>query len=81
VDKLTVERAESWEIYELLVNYLKNLTEVNDYQGLIHNFELSLLQLLGFWPRGKVVGGLNLESYIENLINRRLYAREFLKKV
>lgn len=81
VDKLTAERAEGREIYELLTNYLKNLTEVDDYSGLINNFELSLLQLLGFWPRGKVIGSLDLESYIENLINRRLYAREFLKKV
>ena len=81
VDRLTAELAENQEIYDLLLNSLTNLLPVTDHQSLIANFELSLLQSLGFWPRGKAVGNLNLEDYIENLINRRLRAKDFLKRV
>lgn len=81
IDKLSAELVENQEVYDLLLNGLTNLLPVTDHQSLITNFELSLLQSLGFWPRGKAVGNLNLEGYIENLINRRLKAKDFLKMV
>lgn len=81
VDKLTAELVENQEVYDLLLNSFTNLLPVANHQSLIANFELSLLQSLGFWPRGKAVGDLDLEGYIENLINRRLRAKDFLKRV
>lgn len=81
VDKLTVEEAENKEVYEILVNYLSNLSSIYNYQSAIDNFSLSLLQALGFWPRGKSTGNTNLDYFIENLINKKLSAKKFLAKV
>jgi hypothetical protein len=80
VDKLTAERVESEEIYRILVNYLKNLSSINNHQLAINNFELSLLQYLGFWPKGKAVN-IDLDAYVENLINKKLSAKKFLARV
>lgn len=81
VDKLSAEGVENDEVYDLLVNSFLNLLPTTNHQSLITNFELSLLQYLGFWPRGKAVGDLDLNAYIEDLINRKLSAKKFLNKV
>lgn len=95
VDKLSAEGVENQEVYDLLVNYLLNLSSILEDQsparqrpspqamagGLITNFELSLLQYLGFWPRGRAIGNLDLDAYIEDLINRKLYAKKFSKRL
>lgn len=81
VDRLTAEKVESEEVYEILVNYLSNLPTITNHQLLITNFELSLLQSLGFWPKGRPIGNTNLDVFIENLINSRLRAKKFLEKV
>jgi len=80
VDKLTAERVESEEIYKILVNYLANLSSINNSQLAVNNFELFLLQHLGFWPKGKAVK-IDLDAYIENLIEKKLSAKKFLAKV
>ena len=81
VDKLSAEGVENDEVYELLINYLATLSQVANIESRISNFELSLLQSLGFWPRGKPIGNLNLDNFIEDLINRKLKAKNFLKRV
>ena len=61
VDKLTAERAENREVFNLLADFLGNLSYPHnsqlDPQPTIHNsltsFQLSLLEALGFWPKGK----------------------------
>lgn len=81
VDKLSAEGVENREVYDLLLDYLTSLSSDADYQVLITNFELSLLQFLGFWPRGKTIGNLNLETFIEELISRKLQSQKFLRRV
>ncbi len=81
VDKLSAEGVENDEVYDLLINSFLNLSPTTNHQSLITNFELSLLQYLGFWPRGRAIGNLDLDTYIEDLINRQLYAKKFLKRV
>lgn len=81
VDKLSAEGVENDGVYDLLVNSFLNLSPATNHQSLITNFELSLLQYLGFWPRGKAIGNLDLDNYIEDLINRKLKAKNFLKRV
>lgn len=80
-DKLTAEKVESEEVYEILVNYLSSLSSISNYQSAINNFGLSLLQILGFWPRGKSIANINLDNFVENLINRKLSAKKFLARV
>ena len=80
VDKLTAERVESEEIYKILVNYLANLSSIKNLQLAINDFELSLLQYLGFWPKGKTVN-IDLDAYVESLIDKKLSAKKFLAKV
>lgn len=91
VDKLSAEGVENDEVYEMLENYLSNIATITNlprqgeskagYELLITNFEVSLLQALGFWPRGRAIGNLDLDGYIEDLINRKLYAKKFFRRV
>jgi len=79
-DKLTAEHQKHPEVYELLAQNLSDLTNsVPDCQLLIANYQLSLLESLGFWPRGRSCEGVNLEKYIESLIERELKSKSFLR--
>lgn len=81
VDKLSAEGVENDDVYCLLINSFTNLSPITNYQSLVTNFELSLLQFLGYWPRGRPVGNTNLDLYIEDLINRKLKAKNFFNRV
>jgi len=82
-DKLTAEHQKHAEVYELLLQNLSDLAMVPspNYQLLIANYQLSLLEFLGFWPKGRSHDDVNLEKYIESLIERELKSRKFLNRV
>lgn len=84
VDRLTAEGSEQEEVYELLVNYLKNLSllaEVN-LNSFISSFGGNLLKLLGFWPKDKTIPiNFSVISYIEEIIEKELKSKKFLKEV
>jgi len=80
VDKLTAERSENKEVFELLKNYLFNISHLTSHIS-PQEFQLSLLQLLGFWPKGKQADNVDLERYIESLIEKKLKSKKFLNQV
>jgi DNA repair protein RecO len=83
VDRLTAEHQKHTEVYELLLQSFSGLATADqqNHQLLITNYELSLLESLGFWPRGRPHDNVNLEKYIENLIERELKSKKFLNRV
>lgn len=84
VDKLTAEGSEQEEVYELLAGYLKNLKELKpeDNSNYLGTFGLSLLKILGFWPKDKKVPkNFKVSLFIEGIIEKELKAKKFLNKL
>lgn len=84
VDKLTAEGAEQEEVYELLVTALKKLVIVRreSLPELAENFGGSLLKMLGFWPKEKPFPPhFDIPLFIEEIIERELKSRRFLKRI
>jgi len=84
VDKLTAEGSEQEEVYELLTIYLKNLNELKteDNSNYLGTFGLSLLKILGFWPKDKKVPeNFKVSLFIEDIIEKELKAKKFLNKL
>jgi len=81
VDKLTAERAENKEVFDLLKDFLSSFsfTSTSNLEPQTSNdFALSLLQLLGFWPKDKPIGDTDLGRYVESLIEKKLKSKRFL---
>ena len=80
VDKLTAEGAKNREVFEFLVSSLEKLGTEKDLEQLRSNFEVKLLEELGFWPRGKSVEKVDLHGYIEKLMEKRLNSKKIFKE-
>lgn len=83
-DKLTAERSEQEEIYNLLFAYLKklSLTEKRNLPQLVNSFGIDLLRDLGFLPKNKDFPlSFNVTAYIENIIEKELKSKKFLSKI
>ncbi len=84
VDKLTAEGSEQEEVYVLLAGYLKNLKELKseDNSNYLGTFGLSLLKILGFWPKDKQIPkNFKVSLFIEDIIEKELKAKKFLNKL
>lgn len=81
VDRLTAEEAKSREVFDLLVLSLEKLGTEEDLEKLRSDFEVRLLEELGFWPRGKSAQQVDLQAYIEKLIEKRLNSRKIFKEL
>ncbi|MDO8503174.1 MAG: DNA repair protein RecO [bacterium] len=82
VNKLSAEGQEHKEIFELLVDSLTRLHDI-DYWKLhefIQSFKMQVLEEFGFLERGKPVPK-NLDFYIEDLINGELRTKKFLARL
>lgn len=76
VDKLSPEEVPNRKI----LSYLKEALEVLR-RSQKDDFEIKLLQELGFWPKGEGLTHIDPEDFIEKLIERKLKSRKFLKEV
>lgn len=82
IDKLTAERQEHESLYKLLINTLHILNSTKILSSdTIENFESEILKTLGFWPKNKSFDNINVEGFIENIIERELKSKNFLQKL
>lgn len=83
VERLTVEDVKSQEIFNLLAGSLLGLSQARscDLDQASQNFAQKLLEETGFWPRGKSTDNLNLEEYIESLIEKKLRAKNIFRSL
>jgi len=82
VDKLTAEGHEQEDVYGLLTaSLLKlDLLEKSVLASFVSDFSLSLLMLLGFWPKEKPVPrDFDTNGFIEELIERELKSKRFFR--
>lgn len=81
VERLTAENVKSQEIFNLLAGSLLGLGRARsgDLDKASQNFAQKLLEETGFWPRGKEVDNINLEEYIESLIEKKLASKKIFQ--
>lgn len=78
IDGLCPDGQENRTVYSLFLNTLKRLESENEIAPVIHEFEIELLSLLGFFSRHQPTQQLNTTSFIENILERRLKSRQIL---
>ena len=81
VERLTAEEVKSRRVFELLIESLERLGDEKDLERLRANFEVKLLEELGFWPRDKSADEVDLQAYIEKLIEKRLNSKRVFKEL
>lgn len=69
---------ENRQIFFLAYNTFKRLATEEDYKAIIGNFEKELLNTLGFWSKYKPLT-IDSQSLIENILERKLYAKRLLR--
>ncbi len=80
VDRLTAEEAKSRKVFDLLISSFKELSFGDNLEKLRTDFEIKLLEELGFWPKGKIADEIDIQAYIEKLIEKRLNSRKIFKE-
>lgn len=80
VERLTAENVKNRQIFNLLAGSLLGLekADVSKLDSAARNFEQKILEETGFWPRGKKPE-INLEDYIEKIIEKRLKSKRIFK--
>ena len=84
IDQLTREGQLQKEVFNLLTACFNNLNQSKTKSGLleiVRNFEIELLQILGFLPKGKSLEKIEIEHYIEKIIEKKLKSRKFLESL
>lgn len=80
VDKLTVEGQKSRWVYELLISCYNDLNHCNkDVKELAKRFAVRLFEELGFWPRNKPAQNLDIDYFVERIIEGKLKSKRFLE--
>jgi DNA repair protein RecO (recombination protein O) len=82
VNGLCAPEQENEAVFNLLKNTLMRMNTGNDLALLVHSFEIELLSNLGFWhKRTEVFEKLDTESFIENILERRLKSKRIFSKL
>lgn len=84
IDGLCPEGQEQREVFYLLKNTLNELTLAEDEESIfiIHDFEVELLTLLGFWhKRAEVSMELDTHQFIEDILERKLKSYRIFSKL
>jgi DNA repair protein RecO (recombination protein O) len=78
IDGLCPEQQEQKAVFRLLCQTLHELTQGGAPAQIIHDFEIELLILLGYWDREEPNHNLNTQLFIENILERKLKSKRFL---
>lgn len=78
IDGLCPENQENWFVFSLLQKTLSQLTTDCDVKLLLHNFEITLLKHLGFYPERQFAQTVNTHSFIEDILERKLKTKPLL---
>lgn len=82
IDGLLPERQENRTVFFLLCNTLSTLNTQCDTVLTVHEFEVELLTLLGYWHKPQVESrNIDMLNFIENILERRLKSRKIFNKL
>ena len=81
VDGLCAENQENRNVFDLLQNAISRLSSNENIAVIVHEFEISLLSLLGFWNSARPLAYESVDAFVENILERRLKSKKFLAKL
>lgn len=81
IESLCPENQENARIFDLFEHVLEGLTRTHNIVSLLHAFEIQLLTLLGYYPAYEESRNLNTVFLIENILERKLKARQLLPQL
>lgn len=82
VDGLCPEGQEQQAVFDLLKKTLDRFSGDEEIAVIVHDFEVSLLSLLGYW-HGSPEASLSMDtqSFIENILEKKLKSRRIFTKL
>lgn len=82
IEGLCPENQENRSVFYLLTNTLERLAKEDNKNiaYVIHEFEIKLLTILGFWHHGRSLNNINIQSLIENILERKLKSKKIFSK-
>ncbi len=81
IDGLCPENQENQQVFNLLQETLLALNIQQDVIPLIHDFEVQLLSLLGYWSGQYDLSGAKASYFIESILERKLKSRQILPRL
>ncbi len=81
IDGLCPENQENTRVFELLVETLHKLAITDTIALVIHEFEVELLSLLGYWSTSKIFSSREAEQIIEGILERKLKTLQILPQL
>ena len=81
IDGLCPENQEHPDVFMLLGRTLRRLSKEDNLSEITHEFELELLQLLGFHKPAGVISEIDTQNLIEEILERKLKTRQILPKL
>jgi DNA repair protein RecO (recombination protein O) len=80
IDGLCAENQENEPVFNLLLKTLQSMSNTDDLPMIIHGFEIELLTLLGFYKPSNVSRDLDTETFIEQILERKLKTKRLLPR-
>jgi DNA repair protein RecO (recombination protein O) len=82
IDGLCPEGQEYRDVFFLLKKTLARISKEQDMLLLVHDFEIELLTILGFWHKpAEDSRTLNTQDFIENILERRLKSQKMFARL
>jgi DNA repair protein RecO (recombination protein O) len=81
IDGLCAENQEQKHVFDLLNITLSRMCTDQELSVVVHDFEMSLLRLLGFFPQQKLVDNFNTTAFIEQILEKKLKTRQILPRL
>jgi len=80
IDGLCPDSQEQPAVFDLLHKTLRKLSKSEDIVSVVHEFEVELLTLLGFWSQTTDTN-TNNQLFIEQILERKLKSKHLLQKL
>ncbi|MDP2649276.1 MAG: DNA repair protein RecO [bacterium] len=81
IDGLCPENQENRRVFHLLLETLQRLSEEENIAEIIHEFEIELLSILGFYKFSNSSSNFDTSSFIENILERKLKSKRLISKL
>lgn len=78
---LCPENQENTAVFNLTKQVFERLCRDEDMVSVIHEFEIELLSLLGFWHKSSATSQMNTHAFIENILERKLKSHKIFGKL
>lgn len=81
IDGLCADSQEQPLVFDLLYKTLQKLSKSDDIVVVVHEFEVELLTLLGFWSQTTQSAHTDNQVFIEHILERKLKSKHLLQKL